>query len=133
MKKLIAITIVAVALSGCATHGQYIERMEAHKSLHKDTVVRSFGLPDRVHKLANGGEYYQWIDGQSGSISVPISFGNQYAPPMYSNIPYHYGCSTIFEFDEWGYSRGYTWSGNGCVWYEPATRKELEELEIPTG
>jgi hypothetical protein len=131
MKKLLIIAIAALTLSGCATHGQYIERMDAHKGLHIDTVVRSFGPPHRVHNFENGQASYEWIDyGESGSVSIPLTFGNSYYPATYMNFPYSSYCSTIFYANEMGFTTNYTWSGNGCTWYEPGPVEfNEEELE----
>lgn len=128
MRNILIIFVLAIALAGCATHGQYIDRMDAHTGLHIDTVVRSFGAPARVHEFDDGGTMYQWFYSSSGSMSFPIYAGGSY-PASYFSVPYTSSCTTTFYANEMGFTTHYNWSGNSCTWYEPGP-VELDDDDI---
>ena len=105
MRLIFATTIAVLLLSGCATQGKYKKVVQSWVGSNADSLVSSWGPPQRVYPLSNGGhvlEYSQQQTGQVGGYSYTTpettyyngnsnSYGTAHARDNYGNSASAYG------------------------------------------
>jgi hypothetical protein len=126
MKEILAIVMLAVLLTGCATQAGFEKKLSAYVGSSTDRVVSAWGVPAGTYKSGDA-EYLMYTWSNSGSVPI-TSPTTSYSQGMVGGMPYGgwtYGTRTSnVNFNFWckwtfiavdGRVVKWNYEGNKCV------------------
>lgn len=142
MKPTVLYLIAVTAITGCATHGKFVSKMDGFVGQPERVIVSTYGPPQASHTLTDGSKVLQYSRGGQmvlpGSTTyqpvttnttgqVAVYQGLRQARGTYSQQSTTYEarqapptvvdlwCTVNFTIDAAGIVRAWSSSGNHCV------------------
>ena len=104
MQGLIAAILALALLGGCASKAAYKDELESWVGVRADDLVASWGVPDSVYALDDGGKVltYKYELSRVGGDATGVWTKRSH-------------CTTSFRVSSDGIVRSYRASGNACA------------------